>query len=172
MFQINSMFQVPCFYHVPFESLCFYFRPCFRNMVMFQVVGYISISRPCFLIKCVSIHVLVHCFLLIVFFSKVYVFVSLCFIISIHSKDIHSKIPSSFHRLLCFISSTFNMCQIFIGFISSMFDILGLFLKFFILFLANWLGGTWGEAPSSESVKSVTTWVDLPKPMLHASLSP
>jgi hypothetical protein len=34
------------------------------------------------------------------------------------------------------------------------------------------LVGTWGEAPSSESVKNIATRVVMPKPRLHASLSP
>jgi hypothetical protein len=43
---------------------------------------------------------------------------------------------------------------------------------FFILFLANWLGGILGEAPSRESVKNIIAKVDSPKPKLHASLLP
>ncbi len=43
---------------------------------------------------------------------------------------------------------------------------------FFILFLANWLGGTSSEAPSNKSVKSIITGANLPKPKLHASLLP
>ncbi len=67
---------------------------------------------------------------------------------------------------------TFNMCHIFIGSTTSMFYVLGLFLKKIVLFLANWLGGILGEAPSSESVQNVATRAYSPKPMLHASLSP
>ncbi len=66
------------------------------------------------------------------------------------------------------------MCHIFIGCISSMFYILGLFFNsvFFVFFLVDWLGGTSGEAPLSESVKSIAAKADPPKPRLHASLSP
>jgi len=54
----------------------------------------------------------------------------------IHSKDIHPKITSRFCRYLCFIYYIFNMYHIFIGYTSSMFYVLGLFLKsdFFFLF--------------------------------------
>ncbi len=66
------------------------------------------------------------------------------------------------------------MCHIFIGCTSSMFYIPRLFMNsdFFILFLANWLGGILGEAPSRESVKNIIAKVDSPKPKLHASLLP
>jgi hypothetical protein len=69
----------------------------------------------------------------------IYVYVSLCFIISIHSKNIHPKTTSSFCKCLCFMSYIFNMCHIFIGRISSMFYILGLFMNsdFFLLFLVD-----------------------------------
>jgi hypothetical protein len=55
-----------------------------------------------------------------------------------------------------------------------MFYILGLFFNsvFFVFFLVDWLGGTSGEAPLSESVKSIAAKADPPKPRLHASLSP
>jgi len=79
----------------------------------------------------------------------------LCFMNSIHSKDIHSKIKSSFCKFLCFVSSTFNMCHIFISSIPCMFYVLGLFMKFFHSLSCNWLGGTSSETPSSESVKNV-----------------
>ncbi len=63
----------------------------------------------------------------------------LCFIYSIYSKNINPKIKSSFCRFLCSMSSIFNMYHIFIGYTSSMFYVLGMFLSndFFILFLAN-----------------------------------
>jgi hypothetical protein len=65
-------------------------------------------------------------------FLGLYVFVSPRFMNSIHSKYIHPKIKSSFYKFLCFVSSTFNMCHIFINSTSSMFYILGLFLKLFL----------------------------------------
>ncbi len=73
-------------------------------------------------------------------FLGLYVFVSLCFINSIHSKNIHPKIKSSFCRFLCFVSSTFNMCHIFIGSTSFMFYVLGLFLRFFHSFSYKLVG--------------------------------
>ncbi len=101
-------------------------------------------------------------------FLWLYVYVFLCFIISIHSKDIHLKITSSFCKFLCFMYYTFNMCHIFIG------CTLGLFLNsdFFILFLIDWLASTWSKVPSSESVKNIASKVDLLKPRLHASWLP
>jgi len=45
-------------------------------------------------------------------------------------------------------------------------------LMFFVSFLADWLVSTLGEAPLSESVKSLASRIDAPKPKLHASLLP
>ncbi len=70
------------------------------------------------------------------------------------------------------MSSIFNMCHIFIGYISCMFYVLELFLRFFCSLLVNWLGGTSSETPSNESVKNVRALIDSPKPSLHAFLSP
>jgi len=73
-------------------------------------------------------------------FLGLYVYVSLCFINSIHLKDIHPKIQLSFCRFLCFVSSTFNMCHIFIGSTFSMFYVLGLFLRLFHFFSCKLVG--------------------------------
>jgi len=99
---------------------------------------------PCFYIKCLflywvhfssQINVLIHCFMSILrsifLFLELYVYVCLCFINSIHSKDIYPKLTLSFCRFLRFMSSTFNTCHIFIGFIFSIFCILRLFFRFF-----------------------------------------
>ncbi len=122
--------------------------PCFRSMAMFHIVGYVSVSRPCF-----NIHVFVssvyfciksifqvkgmfNCSFLV--YIKVYslllgLYVSLflCFMNSIHSKDIHLKIKSYFCKFLCFMSYTFIIYHIFTNFTSSMFYVLGLFLQLF-----------------------------------------
>jgi hypothetical protein len=115
---------------------------------MFSYKIYVSMSRPCF-----SIHVFVssvYFYIKSIFQVKgmfnssflvyikvyslllgLYVSLSLCFMNSIHSKDIHLKIKSSFCKFLCFMSYTFIICHIFINFTSSMLYVLGLFLKLF-----------------------------------------
>ncbi len=113
-------------------------RPCFKSMARFQVVGYIFVSRPCF-----NIHISISnpsfrsrgyfSSSFLIYFKVYYLFitlcvsVSLCFINSIYSKNIHPKIKSSFCRFLCFMSCIFNMCHIFIGSTSSIFMFLGCF---------------------------------------------
>jgi len=126
---------------------CFKLQACFYIKAMFQYQWHVFISSPCFRSRA--------CFIstFLIYFMVYYLF--LCFIISIHSKDIHPKITSSFCKFLCFISYDFNMCHIFISCISFVFYILGLFLSsdfFVFFFLANWLGGTSHVAPLYESV--------------------
>ncbi len=124
---------------------------------MFLYQGHVYVSSPCFNSSAYhNSRFFVH-FTIYSLFLWLYVFVYLCFIISIHSKDIHPKITSSFYRFLCFMYYIFNIYHIFIGYISCMFYVLGLFLRsdFFVLFFTDWLGGTLDEAPSSESVKNI-----------------
>jgi hypothetical protein len=150
VFLVDYMF-LSCF---RIESIFVCQGHVFKNMAMFHVMGYVSIPRPCF-----SIHVFVssicyciesifqvkgmfNCSFLVyikVYFLLLglYVSLSLCFINSIHPKDIHLEIKSSFCRFICFMSYTFIICHIFINFISSMFYILGLFLRLFHFFLAD-----------------------------------
>jgi hypothetical protein len=101
--------------------------------------GHVFVSRPCFSIKLLVHFTVYYLFLGVQMALCIYVYVSLCFIISIHSKNIHPKITSSFCRCLCFMSCTFNMCHIFIDCTSSMFCIPGLFMSsdFFVLFFAD-----------------------------------
>jgi hypothetical protein len=141
---------------------------CFYTKGMFMYQVHVSNSRAC-----LNSRFLVH-FTIYSLFLWLYVFVYLCFIISIHSKNIHPKITFSFCRFLCFMYYIFNIYHIFIGYTSFMFYVPRLFLRsdFFVLFLTNWLGGTSREAPSSENVKNITAWANPPKPKLHASLSP
>jgi hypothetical protein len=119
----------------------------FQVMGMFLYQGHVSVSMACFPIKGMFMyrvhvssqgHVLVQRFLSILrsifLFVRLYVYVFLCFIISIHSKDIHPKITSSFCRFLCFMSYIFNMCHIFIVCTSFMFYIFYCFLIVIFLF--------------------------------------
>jgi len=154
-------------------------KPIFLCQCHVSGHGHVSVSRPCFNIN--QIHVIVQGHVSIQSFFYHFIVYSLflgvqmvlCIIISIHSKDIHPKITSSFCKFLCFMYYIFNMCHIFIGYISFMYYIHGFFLiVFFSFFFVDWLANTWGEALSSENVKSVTSITDLPKPRLHAFLSP
>ncbi len=116
---------------------------CFSIKVTFQYQ-----SSPCFILReCFSSRFLVHFMIynlfpriqMVLCFYWMYIYVSLFFIISIHSKYIHPQITSSFCKFLCFMYYSFNMCLIFIGCTHSMFYIPRLFWSsnFFIFFLAN-----------------------------------
>ncbi len=117
----------------------------FHVMDMFLYQGHVSISM---FIYQVFVYVLSWYFMLkgcfnwsfLVYIKVYYLFWGLCvsmslrFINSIHSKDIHPKIKLFFCKFPCFMSSMFNICHIFILSTFSMFYILGLFLRFFCFF--------------------------------------
>jgi len=117
--------------------------PCFKLWDTFLYQSHVSVSMFLYQVlvfilspffkskKCFSSLFLVYIKVYFLFL-KLYVYVCLCFINSIHSKDIYPKLTSCFCRFLRFMSSTFNMCHIFIGFTFSMFCILGQFLRFFL----------------------------------------
>ncbi len=105
-----------------------------------------------------------------------FVFKVICFYVFLfhyfHLLKIHSSKNSIiFSQVLCFISSNFNTCHIFIGSISFMFYIHGfMFLKFFCSLSCKLIGGTSSEAPSSKSAKRIAIRINPPKPKLHAPL--
>ncbi len=106
------------------------FLSCSHIKPMLQYQGHVSISWPCFSVKRMfefkamfqfKVSCSFHGLLFVsrssnvLMFLWLYVSMFLCFIISIHSEDIHPKITSSFCKCLCFMYCTFKMCHIFIG---------------------------------------------------------
>ncbi len=106
----------------------------------------------------------------------VYIAMFLCLYVSLFP-SIQKTFIQKLHRLFASFNVSCRMILTCVTFPLVAFkkkNILGLFLSSdsFILFFANWLGGTSREAPLNESVKIVATRANPPKPRLHASLLP
>jgi len=160
------MFQVYVYVMFVYKTYIFVSRPCFRSWACFHIKAMFQYqSSPCFSSKFLD-HFIVYS----LFLRDQMV---LCFIISIHSKDVHPKITSAFCKFLCFMYYIFNVSHFhWLYFFYVLHSWVFFNSVFFIFFLVDWLANTWGEAPSSENVKSVASGAYLPKPRLHAFLSP
>jgi hypothetical protein len=130
-----------CVYNILATCFKFMFMSCSCIKLIFLCQGHVSdhghvsVSRPCFSLKFLD-----HFTVYSLFLGDQMV---LCFIISIHSKDIHPKITSSFCKFLCFMYYIFNMSHFhWLYFFYVLHSWVFLNSVFFVLFLVDWLANT------------------------------